>query len=40
MPYGTPKENMKAYLDEAKKCAKEQAHAYKNPKEHHIWDEK
>lgn len=39
MPYGTPKENMKAYLDEAKKCAKEQAMAYRKPKEHYIWDE-
>lgn len=39
MPYGTPRENMRIYLLEAKKCAKEQANAKMTKKEHYIWDD-
>lgn len=37
--YGTPMENIEAYMEEARHCAKEQAEALQHPKEHYVWDE-
>ena len=38
MCYETPMENVKAYIDEAKLCAAEQAQALKCKKEIYVWD--
>lgn len=38
MPHGTPIENVKAYLKEAKLCAKDQALAVSGEKTSYVWD--